>query len=41
VATQIEVLKTQFGVTEVILVGDRGMIKAKGKEVRIPRQSGH
>jgi transposase len=32
VATQIEVLKTQFGVTEVILVGDRGMIKAKGKE---------
>jgi transposase len=26
------VLKTQFGVTEVILVGDRGMIKAKGKE---------
>ena len=32
VATQIDVLKTQFGVTEVVLVGDRGMIKAKGKE---------
>ena len=32
VATQIEVLKTQFGVSEVILVGDRGMIKAKGKD---------
>jgi transposase len=31
VATQIEVLKTQFGVAEVVLVGDRGMIKAKGK----------
>ena len=31
VATQIELLKTQFGVTEVVLVGDRGMIKAKGK----------
>jgi transposase len=31
VAAQIELLKTQFGVTEVVLVGDRGMIKAKGK----------
>lgn len=32
VSTQIEILKSQFGVTEVVLVGDRGMIKAKGKE---------
>lgn len=31
VATQIELLKTQLGVTDVVLVGDRGMIKAKGK----------
>jgi transposase len=31
VAAQIELLKTRFGVTEVVLVGDRGMIKAKGK----------
>jgi transposase len=32
VAEQIELLKQQFGVTEVVFVGDRGMIKAKGKE---------
>jgi transposase len=32
VAEQIRVLKEQFGVQEVVLVGDRGMIKAKGKE---------
>jgi len=31
VPAQIELLKTQFGITEVVLVGDRGMIKAKGK----------
>lgn len=31
VAEQIETLKTRFGVTEVVMVGDRGMIKAKGK----------
>jgi len=31
VAVLIELLKTQFGVTEVVLVGDRGMIKTKGK----------
>jgi hypothetical protein len=29
---QIELLKHQFGVSEVVFVGDRGMIKAKGKE---------
>lgn len=29
---QLKVLKAQFGVEEVVLVGDRGMIKAKGKE---------
>ena len=31
VAEQINLLKQQFGVTEVVLVGDRGMIKSKGK----------
>ena len=31
VVTQIELLKTQFAVTDVVLVGDRGMIKTKGK----------
>ena len=29
---QITILKEQFGITEVVMVGDRGMIKAKGKE---------
>jgi hypothetical protein len=32
VAAQITVLKEQFGIAEVVLVGDRGMVKAKGKE---------
>ena len=32
VAAQIKVLKEQFGIAEVVMVGDRGMIKAKGKE---------
>jgi transposase len=32
VAAQIELLKQQFGVSEVVFIGDRGMIKAKGKE---------
>lgn len=32
VAEQIQLLKTQFGVDEVVMVGDRGMIKAKGKQ---------
>jgi len=32
VASQITLLKEQFGVTEVVVVGDRGMIKTKGKE---------
>ena len=31
VADQIAVLKEQFGIAEVVRVGDRGMIKAKGK----------
>jgi transposase len=32
VGEQIRLLKEQFGAEEVILVGDRGMIKAKGKK---------
>ena len=31
VASQITILKEQFGIAEVVLVGDRGMIKAKGE----------
>ena len=31
VASQITLLKEQFGIAEVVMVGDRGMIKAKGK----------
>ena len=31
VAEQITLLQEQFGVSEVVMVGDRGMIKAKGK----------
>jgi len=31
VASQITPLKEQFGIAEVVMVGDRGMIKAKGK----------
>ena len=31
VASQITILKEQFGIAEVVMVGDRGMIKAKGK----------
>jgi transposase len=31
VSTQIETLKKRFGVTDVVFVGDRGMIKSKGK----------
>jgi transposase len=29
---QINLMKSQFGIEEVVLVGDRGMIKAKGKD---------
>jgi transposase len=29
---QIALLREQFGVSEVVLIGDRGMIKAKGKQ---------
>lgn len=32
VGEQIDLLKQQFGVKEVVFIGDRGMIKAKGKE---------
>lgn len=32
VATQIELMRDQFNVDDVILIGDRGMIKAKGKD---------
>ena len=31
VASQITILKEQFGLAEVVMVGDRGMIKARGK----------
>ena len=31
VASQITRLKAQFGMAEVVMVGDRGRIKAKGK----------
>jgi transposase len=31
VVAQIELIKAQFNIDEVIMVGDRGMIKAKGK----------
>jgi transposase len=32
VGEQIDLLKQRFGVSEVVFIGDRGMIKAKGKE---------
>ena len=32
VGEQIDLLKQQFGVSEVVFIGDRGMIKAKSKE---------
>ncbi len=32
VTEQINILKNKFGIEEVIMVGDRGMIKAKGKK---------
>lgn len=31
-ASQITILKESFGIDEVVMVGDRGMIKAKGKK---------
>ena len=31
VASEITILKEQFGIADVVMVGDRGMIKAKGK----------
>jgi transposase len=38
VADQIRVVKEQFGVQELVFVGDRGMVKSKGKEAL--RQAG-
>jgi transposase len=32
VAEQIRIVKKQFGVEELVFVGDRGMVKSKGKE---------
>ncbi|MEW6347652.1 MAG: hypothetical protein AB1646_01200 [Thermodesulfobacteriota bacterium] len=32
VSHQIDVLKRRFGVQDVVFVGDRGMVKSKGKE---------
>jgi transposase len=32
IETQIETLKRRFGVEDVVFVGDRGMVKSKGKE---------
>jgi hypothetical protein len=32
VAEQIQILQGQFGVKELVFVGDRGMVKSKGKE---------
>ena len=33
VPAQVEKLRTRFGITEVVFVGDRGMVKSKGKTV--------
>lgn len=33
VPAQVETLRTRFGITEVVFVGDRGMVKTKGKAV--------
>ena len=33
VPAQVETLTTRFGITEVVFVGDRGMVKRKGKTV--------
>ncbi len=33
VPAQVETLRTRFGITEVVFVGDRGMVKRKGKTV--------
>jgi transposase len=32
VSTQIETLKERFGIKDVVFVGDRGMVKSKGKQ---------
>lgn len=32
VSTQIDTLKERFGIKDVVFVGDRGMVKSKGKE---------
>jgi transposase len=33
VPEQVHTLRTRFGITELVFVGDRGMVKAKGKRV--------
>lgn len=33
VTDQIKLVKEQFGVTELVFVGDRGMVKSKGKQI--------
>lgn len=33
VPEQVQTLKTRFGITEMVFVGDRGMVQAKGKRV--------
>ena len=33
VNAQIETIKTRFGITEVVFVGDRGMVKTKGQKL--------
>ena len=34
VPAQVETLRTRFGITEVVCVGDRGMVKTQGKAAR-------
>lgn len=34
----IEILKQQFGVSEVVFVGDRGMVKSRGKQALMDPQ---
>ena len=33
VADQIKLVKEQFGIAELVFVGDRGMVKSKGKQI--------
>ena len=36
VPDQIRIVKEQFGVEELVFVGDRGMVKSKGKQALRP-----